>query len=147
MYRAYVSREGPQALGSVQWPLPKKGALKGKKLLSTGVLETIEREALNQLLVDCSAHVMSTMSKKLDVLIVGRDAGPKKLQTAEEWGVKQMGEQEFFEFLTKTLDEYSEEDSASTLPPPPPPPPSSASPAKRPSQAGRQDKKKKRSKK
>lgn len=110
VYRAYMSREGPQSLGSVDWPDKKQGALKGMKLLSTGILETIERENLNQLLADCSGHVMSTMSKKLDVLIVGRDAGPAKLQKAEEWGIKQMGEQEFYEYLKDKLDKFDGQD-------------------------------------
>ena len=111
-YRAFVSRQGSQAIGTVSWPEAKQGALKGMKLLSTGVLETVERETLNTLLADCSGHVMSTMSKKLDVLIVGRDAGPTKLQKAEEWGIKQMGEEEFHEFLKEKLEKFDGQDEA-----------------------------------
>jgi BRCT domain type II-containing protein len=94
----------------VEWPQPKAGALRGKKLLVTGIMETIVREDLIQLITDCSGHVMSGMSKNLDILIVGRDAGPSKLEKAESLGLKQMGENEFMEFLIKTLADFTGED-------------------------------------
>lgn len=61
--------------GTIEWPAAKPGCLKGMKFLTTGILETIEREDAVQLLRDCSGHVMSGMSKNLTYLIVGRDAG------------------------------------------------------------------------
>ena len=85
-YQAWLNREGPRAVGTVKWPEAKQGALQGMKLRATGVMETVEREDLNRLVDGSSGKVMSGMSKNLDYLIVGRDAGPTKLQKAEEWG-------------------------------------------------------------
>lgn len=110
VYRSFLTREGPQKLDELVWPEPKQGALRGTKLLVTGIMETIEREKLNQLLAECSGHIMSGISKNLDILIVGRDAGPAKLQKAEQFGLRQMQEQEFYEFLKDKLDNYNGDD-------------------------------------
>lgn len=47
---------------------------------------------------------MSTMSKKLDYLIVGRDAGPVKLEKAAGWGLNQINEEDFLKFITEKID-------------------------------------------
>ena len=36
IYRSYLMREGPQNVGTVDWPKPKPGTLEGLKFLSTG---------------------------------------------------------------------------------------------------------------
>lgn len=94
--------------GSVSWPSPKRGCLHGLKFLSTGVLETITRDDLNNLITECSGHVMSTMSKKLDYLIVGRDAGPVKLEKATQWGLKQVNEDDFLKFVSEKIESFDE---------------------------------------
>lgn len=109
------------------------------KFLTTGVLETITREDAVELLRQCGGHVMSGMSKNLNYLIVGRDAGqlllfflflffssifashvsslisrlsflvslgPRKLEDAEEWGITQLSEEEFFNFIKERIESY-----------------------------------------
>lgn len=49
---------------------------------------------------------MSTMSKKLDYLIVGRDPGPVKLEKATEWGLNQIREKGFLNFLTEKIENF-----------------------------------------
>lgn len=51
---------------------------------------------------------MSSMSKKLDYLIVGRDAGPVKLEKATEWGLKQVNEDDFFKFISEKIESFDE---------------------------------------
>jgi len=114
IWRAYQNREGPNNLGAVQWPRPKAGCLAGLKFLSTGVYETIERDDLYDLLKGCGARVYSGMSKNLDYLLVGRDAGPVKLQNASDWGINQLSEEDFFNFITEKINTYD----PATAPPP-----------------------------
>lgn len=49
---------------------------------------------------------MSSMSKKLDYLIVGRDAGPVKLEKATEWGLKQLNEDDFLKFISEKIESF-----------------------------------------
>lgn len=79
-FRSRMMRDGPTEIGSVDWPQAKEGALEGKKLFVTGELETIQRNDLKKLITDCGGTFMSTVSKQLTYLIVGRDCGPVKLQ-------------------------------------------------------------------
>lgn len=76
------------------------------KFLSTGVYETIEREELIDLIKGSGGHYYSGMSKNLHYLLVGRDAGPVKLRTAEECGITQLSEEEFFAFITDKIENY-----------------------------------------
>ena len=118
VYKSFLQREGPQNLGAVSWPEAKSQALSGKKFLVTGVLDTIERDEFIKLIKESGGHVMSGMSKNLDYLIVGRDAGPAKLKKAEEFGLKQMDENETFNMFERILSEghslEDEEPSTST---------------------------------
>lgn len=109
-YRSYLERPGPQNLGSVDWPKPKRGALKGQRFLATGILETIKREDLYKLIEGCGGKVKTAVSKKLNYLIVGRDAGPAKLEKAKEMEISQIDESGFHKFITKALKSYDEKD-------------------------------------
>lgn len=91
----------------MEWPKPKPGCLKGVKILSTGVFETIEREDMISLLTDCGAHYYSGMSPNLHYLLVGRDAGPVKLQVAAERGIPQLSEAEFFKWITDKTSKHA----------------------------------------
>ena len=75
-WKMMMDRDGPQRLGEREWPSAKEGVLKGKNLLMTGVFETITRVDLYNLITECSGHIMSGMAKSLNLLLVGRDAGP-----------------------------------------------------------------------
>lgn len=89
-----------------------KGCLDGIKILTTGVYETIEREDLLDLLNRCGAKCYAGMSRYLNYLLVGRDAGPVKLQNADEWGITQLSEEEFFQFITEKINNYDPEQAA-----------------------------------
>lgn len=106
IYAAYLNRDGPRHLGDVEWPKARAGVLDGQNFLSTGVFETITREDLHQLIKGSGGRVMTVLSKKLTYLLVGRDAGPVKLQKAEEMGIPQIGEEEFLQyFLSRISDD------------------------------------------
>lgn len=105
IFKSFLAREGPQNLGSVEWPSPVASALAGKRFLLTGVMETITRDDLKNIIVGSSGRVMSTFPKQLDYLVVGRDAGPSKLQKANELGVTVLDEEACHKFLCEHLGE------------------------------------------
>lgn len=96
-------RQGPQNLGAVDWPTPKEGALEGEKFLITGVLETIEKTDIIDLIMACSGRMMTVVSPQLTYLVVGREAGPKKIERANEKGIAQIDEGGFFEYLNRKI--------------------------------------------
>lgn len=108
-YRAYLARPGPQNLGAVEWPQPKRGALLGQRFLLTGIMETIEREDLQDIISECGGSFMTVVSKKLTYLIVGRDAGPVKLQKATDNEIPMIDEGGFFQYLTDTVNNFDED--------------------------------------
>jgi hypothetical protein len=112
-YRAYLMRPGPQNLGTVQWPEPVDGALEGERFFSTGVLETIERDNkdgahpnLVDLITGCGGIYMTVVSKKLTYLIVGREAGPKKLEKAQDLEIPIIDEGGFYTYITEKIANY-----------------------------------------
>lgn len=62
-------------------------------------MQSIERDEGNQIIKDLGGKVSTVVGKKLNYLIVGEDAGLKKLATAEELGIKQLTEDEFYDLI------------------------------------------------
>lgn len=102
-YAAYMRREGPKNPGSKELPVGKANCLEGKKFLITGVLDSLERDECKDLVVKYGGSVVTTVTKKLDYLIVGNDAGTSKIDKAKEMNVKQINEDELFEIISRTL--------------------------------------------
>ncbi len=71
--------------------------LAGKSVILTGSLEKLTREEAKDLIRIMDGKIVSSVSKKTDFLIVGKDPG-SKLEKAEKFGVEILTEKEF---LTK----------------------------------------------
>jgi len=74
--------------------------LKGKNILYTGTFEHFSREELEKLIESHGGKVASGISKKLDFLIEGSNAGPSKISKATTLGVKIISEEDFLHLLT-----------------------------------------------
>lgn len=98
-YQNYLHRDGPSALGSKEIPVGAEGCFEGKSFLVTGVLESIEREEVKELVQKYGGKCMSTLSKNTSFLIVGREAGPAKLEKAEKLKIKCLNEDEFLDLI------------------------------------------------
>ncbi len=70
-------------------------ALQGNTFLYSGTFENYSREALEEKIEANGGKLVSGVSKKLDYLIVGANAGPSKISKAETLGVKMISEAEF----------------------------------------------------
>lgn len=84
-----VPEKNPEALsgGSLS------NELMGKSFCVTGSFEGISRGAIHELIEQHGGEVRTSVSAKLDYLIVGGDAGSKKSK-AEDLGVKCIGFEE-----------------------------------------------------
>ncbi len=68
--------------------------VKGKTIVLTGDLDAIDRDAAKLWLEGLGAKVSSSVSKKTNLIIAGREPGPKKLQQAAELGIRVIEEPE-----------------------------------------------------
>ncbi len=75
-------------------PVPTEGPFVGKKVVITGTLSSMSRDAAKQAVVAAGGKVSGSVSKKTDLLIAGEKAG-SKLAKAEKLGVAILDEAAF----------------------------------------------------
>lgn len=74
------------------------GKLAGKTFVLTGTLSRYTREEASRLIRELGGEVASSVSKKVDYLIVGENPG-SKLDRARELGIKTLTEEEFIALI------------------------------------------------
>ena len=79
------------------------GRLSGKKIVLTGDMGFITRDALKDQLEELGAAVVSSVSKKTDFVIAG-DAAGSKLTKAKELGLKIIQKNDLVDFLSENSD-------------------------------------------
>ena len=80
----------------------KNGLLKGKTFLVTGKLEGISRAEIKSLIEEHSGISVSSVSKKLNYLIVGDKPTKRKIENAKDLEVKILDQKQFLKMLNKT---------------------------------------------
>lgn len=73
---------------------PKEGPLSGKTFVFTGALSAFTREEARRLVESLGGRVASSVSRKVDYVVVGADPG-EKLRKAQELGITILTEEEF----------------------------------------------------
>ena len=81
-------------LAEEQAELPKDGAFKGKQFVLTGTLSELSRDEAKEQIETLGGRVTSSVSKKTDYLVAGKDAG-SKLEKAKKLEITIWGEKEF----------------------------------------------------
>ena len=78
----------------------KKGKFSNKSLMFTGGFEKISRSEAKSLAEDNGGKVLGTISKKLDILVIG-DSKPtrKKIEKAKELDIKIINEKDWYKLL------------------------------------------------
>ena len=79
---------------------PASGALAGKTLVVTGTLEKYKRDEIEELIAQHGGRAASSVSKKTDYVVAGKEAG-SKLDKAEQLGIKVISEAEFDELVAR----------------------------------------------
>ncbi len=74
--------------------IKEKGKLAGKTFLFTGTLKTFGRDEVRNLVESTGGMTASSISKKVDYVVVGEDPG-SKFDKAKELGIKTLTEEEF----------------------------------------------------
>ena len=71
------------------------------RVVLTGSLVNYKRSQAQKLIEDNGGEVAASVSKDVNLVVVGADAG-SKLEKAQKLGIKTINEEEFMEMLPKT---------------------------------------------
>ena len=82
--------------------IKKDGLLINKTFLVTGKLNGISRAEIKSLIEENSGTTVSSVSKKLDYLIIGDNPTKKKVLNAKELKIKIINHDQFLKMLNKT---------------------------------------------
>jgi replication factor C subunit 1 len=109
-----ASRPGPQAQGSKELPVGNEECLtvlpillhllikKGLTFVFTGILESIDRDDAVNLVKRYGGKVTGAPSSKTSYVVLGSDAGPKKIETIKKNKIPTINEDGLFQ-LIRTL--------------------------------------------
>lgn len=89
------------AIDPSDFPSGEENCLAGLSFVFTGQLSTLGRESGSALIKQYGGKVMTAPSKKTSYVILGEDAGPKKLETIKAHNLKVINEQGLFELIRK----------------------------------------------
>ena len=96
------NRANPTAsAGPVDLPEGAENCLAGLTFVFTGLLNTLGRDKGQELVKRYGGKTMVTPSKKTSFVVVGADAGPKKLETIKQHNLKTIDEQGLFELIRR----------------------------------------------
>ncbi|XP_017081751.2 replication factor C subunit 1 [Drosophila eugracilis] len=99
LYQKYKNRSACLNPGSKEIPKGSPNCLSGLTFVVTGVLESMEREEAEAVIKEYGGRVMTVVGKKLKYLVVGEEAGPKKLAVAEELNIPILSEDGLFDLI------------------------------------------------
>lgn len=74
-------------------------ALSGLRMLATGILKNFSREGIKHSIISNGGLYASGVNGKLDILLVGSDAGSSKLKKAKDLGIRMINEQEYIDMI------------------------------------------------
>ena len=83
----------------------REAPLAGKRFVFTGSLEHYSRQEARELVESLGARVVSSVSKKVDYVVVGKNPG-SKYEKAKNLGVKSLNEEEFRELIERVKGNY-----------------------------------------
>ena len=83
-------------------PINYDGLLRNKTFMLTGKLNGISRAEAKSLIEKNSGKIASNVNKKLDYLIAGEKPTTKKINTAKEFGIQVIGQEDLIKMLNKT---------------------------------------------
>jgi replication factor C subunit 1 len=89
------------AIDPSDYPTGEENCLAGLSFVFTGQLSTLGRDQGSILVKQYGGKVMSAPSKKTSYVILGDDAGPKKLETIKQHNLKVINEQGLFELIRR----------------------------------------------
>ncbi|MCJ1438784.1 hypothetical protein MMC27_008174 [Xylographa pallens] len=99
-FKGHASRAQPApAAGSKEIPVGADNCLAGLTFVFTGLLDALGREEGQELVKRYGAKVTGGPSSKTSYVVLGTDAGPKKLETIAKYGLKTINEDGLFQLI------------------------------------------------
>ncbi|KAI9690823.1 MAG: hypothetical protein M1822_008442 [Bathelium mastoideum] len=96
------TNSGPApAQGSKEIPTGAPNCLAGLTFVFTGLLDSIDRSVAQELVKRYGGKVTGAPSKNTSFVVLGNDAGPKKLETIRKNNLKTINEDGLFELIRK----------------------------------------------
>lgn len=89
------------ALDSNDLPSGAENCLAGLTFVFTGQLQSLGREQGQNLVKQYGGKVTTAPSKKTSYVVLGEDAGPKKLETIKNYGLSVINEEGLFELIRR----------------------------------------------
>ena len=101
-FAAHASRSQPApAAGSKEMPVGAENCLAGLTFVFTGLLDALGRDEGIELVKRYGGKVTGGPSSKTSFVVLGTDAGPRKLETIAKYGLKTINEDGLFELIRK----------------------------------------------
>ncbi len=101
-FRASAQRpQGGLAAGSKEIPTGAENCLAGLTFVFTGLLDALPREEGIELVKRYGGKVTGGPSSKTSYVVLGNDAGPKKLETIAKYNLKVINEDGLFELIRR----------------------------------------------
>lgn len=101
-YAAQAQRSRtPPGAGSTEMPVGAENCLAGLAFVFTGVLDSLGRDEGQNLVKKYGGKVTGAPSSKTSYVVLGADAGPKKLQTIKQHNLKTINEEGLFELIRR----------------------------------------------
>ena len=101
-FAAAAQRSQPPAgAGTKVIPVGAENCLAGLSFVFTGVLDTLGRDEGQQLVKRYGGKVTTAPSSKTSYVVLGNDAGPKKLETIRKHKIKTINEDGLFELIRR----------------------------------------------
>ncbi|THC88449.1 hypothetical protein EYZ11_012103 [Aspergillus tanneri] len=98
--QAQRSRD-PIRSGSIEMPVGAENCLAGLSFVFTGILNNLGREEGHSLVKKYGGKVTTAPSSKTSYVVLGDDAGPKKLSTIKQHNLKTINEEGLFELIRR----------------------------------------------
>lgn len=91
----------PVAAGAKERPVGAENCLAGLTFVFTGILDTLGREEGQSLVKQYGGKVTTAPSKNTSYVVLGNDAGPKKLQIIKQHHLKTINEDGLYELIRR----------------------------------------------
>ena len=79
--------------------IKKRGKLTNRSFMFTGKLQNISRAEAKSLIEENSGSIVSSVSKKLDYLVIGEKPTNRKVEQAKNLGIKILSQKEWYDLL------------------------------------------------
>ena len=70
-----------------------------KKVVVSGKFTQYSRDEIKQMIADHGGKISSSVSAQTDLLVVGENMGPSKLEKAQKWKIEMVSENDFLALI------------------------------------------------